>query len=80
MQCDDVTVRLGAYLDGELSGQAAEEVRSHLEGCPACVRRQEQAFARRTAPGVAATPSSPGSTASSTSPRRFTTSPARDSL
>jgi anti-sigma factor RsiW len=45
MTCDDVAVRLGAYLDGELSEQAAEEVRRHLEGCPACVRRQEQAFA-----------------------------------
>src|SRR5436190_14840834 len=45
MTCDDVAARLGAYLDGELSEQAADEVRRHLEGCPACVRRQEQAFA-----------------------------------
>ncbi len=45
MQCDDVAVRLGAYLDGELSGESAEQVRQHLEGCPACARRQEQAFA-----------------------------------
>ncbi|MFL5515122.1 MAG: anti-sigma factor family protein, partial [Gemmatimonadales bacterium] len=45
MTCDDVAVRLGAYLDGELPEESAEEVRHHLEGCPACVRRQEQAFA-----------------------------------
>jgi anti-sigma factor RsiW len=45
MTCDDVAVRLGAYLDGELPEEAAEQVRRHLEDCPACVRRQEQAFA-----------------------------------
>ena len=45
MQCDDVVTRLGAYLDGELSEQSADQVRRHLEGCPACARRQEQAFA-----------------------------------
>jgi anti-sigma factor RsiW len=45
MRCDDVAARLGAYLDGELSGEAAEQVRQHLEDCPACARRQEQAFA-----------------------------------
>jgi anti-sigma factor RsiW len=45
MRCDDVAVRLGAYLDGELSGESAEQVRQHLEGCATCARRQEQAFA-----------------------------------
>ncbi len=45
MQCDDVVTRLDAYLDGELSEQSAEQVRLHLEGCPVCTRRQEQAFA-----------------------------------
>jgi anti-sigma factor RsiW len=38
-------VRLGAYLDGELPEETAEQVKRHLEGCPACVRRHQQAFA-----------------------------------
>jgi len=36
MRCRRVQHRLGRYLDGELSPEAAGQVRRHLEGCPRC--------------------------------------------
>ena len=36
MDCSKIKPELVAYLDGELSKGAAEEVRLHLERCPAC--------------------------------------------
>lgn len=36
MTCDDLRVRLTAYLDGELEGDRASVVRGHLRECEAC--------------------------------------------
>jgi anti-sigma factor RsiW len=36
MECRDCSDDLTAYIDGELAGPAAEQVRRHLEKCPPC--------------------------------------------
>jgi len=36
MRCDRAKEALSALLDGELTAAEADEVRAHLEGCPAC--------------------------------------------
>ena len=36
MDCEKIRQELVAYLDGELGGGAADEVRKHLDRCPAC--------------------------------------------
>ena len=41
-RCDNVRDRMGAWLDGELSRSDFEEVRVHLECCPACREEQRQ--------------------------------------
>ena len=42
MSCDEIRDSLGAWLDQELEATAAEEVRAHLERCPACLRQKER--------------------------------------
>jgi anti-sigma factor RsiW len=46
MNCDQVKEMLGLYLDSELDGRSAQEVRTHLEQCQACAElcRTEQRF------------------------------------
>ncbi len=46
MKCDQVKAVIGLYLDSELDGRSAQEVRAHLEQCPDCAAlyRDEQAF------------------------------------
>jgi anti-sigma factor RsiW len=34
--CRALFARLSEYLDGELPGPLCEEIRAHLEDCPAC--------------------------------------------
>ncbi len=41
MECRDAERLIEAYLDHELSEEAAEQVESHLSGCPACRDRYE---------------------------------------
>ncbi len=41
MNCETVSNRLGAYLDGELGEQEAAEVGRHLEACPRCAAELE---------------------------------------
>lgn len=35
--CEEATRQLYEYLDEELDGDAAEDIRSHLDACPGCV-------------------------------------------
>lgn len=49
MDCEKIRSELVAYLDGELGDRAADEVRSHLERCPACKLEAEQLLAAGTA-------------------------------
>jgi hypothetical protein len=37
--CEEVTIRLSAWIDGELGASEAAQVREHLAGCAACRRR-----------------------------------------
>ncbi len=41
-RCEDIRDRIGAWMDGELSRSGAEEVRVHLESCPACREERRQ--------------------------------------
>ncbi len=41
-RCEDIRDRIGAWMDGELSRSGAEEVRVHLESCPACCEERRQ--------------------------------------
>lgn len=41
-RCEDVRDRLGAWLDGELNRSEVEEVRVHLDSCPACREERRQ--------------------------------------
>ena len=41
ISCDEAAARLFEYLDGELDGVSAEEVRRHLEICKACYPRAQ---------------------------------------
>ena len=41
-RCDDMRERMGAWLDGELSRSEFEEIRVHLESCPACREERRQ--------------------------------------
>lgn len=45
MDCTEVTKRLSAWADDELSEGQAQRVNHHLEQCPAC-RREAQAYRR----------------------------------
>ncbi len=36
MKCSEITIRLGSWYDGELDGEAAREVATHLEACARC--------------------------------------------
>jgi anti-sigma factor RsiW len=49
MDCEKIRSELVAYLDGELGGRAADEVRSHLDRCPACKLEAERLLAAGTA-------------------------------
>ena len=42
MNCEKIQQELVAYLDGELGKAAADEVRKHLERCPACKLEAER--------------------------------------
>ena len=42
MTCDDVTYRLGAYVDQELDAGARAEMEAHLQACAACRLRHER--------------------------------------
>lgn len=42
MDCEKIQQELVAYLDGELGKSAADEVRKHLERCPACKLETER--------------------------------------
>jgi len=42
MNCGDFTTRLGRWYDGELEGEAAREVSSHLEACSRCAEEIRQ--------------------------------------
>ncbi len=39
--CEEASARLFEYLDGELDGVSAEEVRRHLDVCKACYPRAQ---------------------------------------
>ena len=54
--CDLCRERLHAYLDGELSGEAAESLQSHLEACSECFERSQLEEAFRHAIRAAAAP------------------------
>ena len=41
--CEWVTLRLDAYLDGELNKTSADRVRAHVERCPACAAKAQEA-------------------------------------
>jgi anti-sigma factor (TIGR02949 family) len=42
VSCDEISHDLDAYIDHELDASAVYDFRTHLEGCPACVRRLAQ--------------------------------------
>jgi anti-sigma factor RsiW len=42
MDCSRIREELVAYLDGELGGSRAADVRKHIEQCPACKLRSQQ--------------------------------------
>ena len=46
MNCEQVREMIGLYLDSELDGRSAQEVRAHLEQCSECAGlcRAEQAL------------------------------------
>ena len=58
MRCDQARERIGALLDGELSGRQRQDIAEHAETCPACARYRDDlkglstqlAGARETAP------------------------------
>jgi len=54
MNCEEVSRRLSAYLDGELPPAEAEQVERHLRDCPACGR--EYAELRQAAELLAGLP------------------------
>jgi len=60
MECRDITLLLDDYLDGRLDTARRGSMQAHLQGCPACRRRQEQAAALlaalRTLPAPAPRP------------------------
>jgi len=41
-RCENTRDRIGAWMDGELSGSEAEEIRVHLESCRACREERRQ--------------------------------------
>ena len=58
MQCHQITTRLDAWADGELSAAEAQKVAHHLDQCPVC-RRKAEALQAMTAlldglPGIPA--------------------------
>jgi hypothetical protein len=40
--CEEIRRMLGPWLDGELGGSEAEQVRAHLEQCPACLAERSR--------------------------------------
>ena len=42
MKCGEITTRLGRWFDGELEGEAAREVSTHLEACSRCAEEVRQ--------------------------------------
>jgi anti-sigma factor RsiW len=40
MDCKDFRERLDLYVDGELSAEAADEMRGHLKGCAECAKAE----------------------------------------
>lgn len=47
--CEEFAALLDPYLDGELTGEEAARVQSHLESCPGCRRYVDEALAIRAA-------------------------------
>lgn len=41
MTCKNLELRVGAYVDGEISGRERDEVETHLSGCRECTRLAE---------------------------------------
>lgn len=60
MDCKELSLKLNAYLDGELSGQMAARVREHLQACPRCAEEMDELrLVKRTldaVPGAALAP------------------------
>ena len=42
MRCDQARERIGALLDGELSGRQRQDIAEHAESCPACARYRDE--------------------------------------
>jgi hypothetical protein len=42
MKCEAVRDNLGAWLDGEVGHPGADQIRGHLEGCPACLAEKKR--------------------------------------
>lgn len=42
MNCREVELLLGAYLDSELDARASQKVRQHLDQCPKCCQQYQQ--------------------------------------
>jgi anti-sigma factor RsiW len=42
MRCDHARERIGALLDGELSGRQRQDIAEHAETCPACARYRDE--------------------------------------
>ena len=58
--CKTYAVDLSAYFDGELEGDAAERVRTHLGGCEDCREALARLGTLRTALHTLSRPSRPG--------------------
>jgi len=48
MPCEDVQLRLHAYLDGELDPVGSAEVEQHMKDCPSCAKAYENQLALRS--------------------------------
>src|ERR1051325_10610768 len=42
MRCDHARDRIGALLDGELTGRQRQQVAEHADTCPACARYRDE--------------------------------------
>ena len=48
MNCNDATMLISAYADGETDRQQTRTIRQHLAACPQCAARHEQLAELRT--------------------------------
>jgi len=58
--CKTYAVDLSAYFDGELEGEAAERMKTHLGGCDGCREALDRLGKLRSALHSLARPSQPG--------------------